>query len=297
MKRKNILGILGLIAVAIITAIASTMPAPGANAADNLAASTTIVVNVVNDRVPTASITNPSDGDIVTNNNINVNFDFTNSDAAVLTVKNNTTGDTGEIPVTLETDSGSASVPVDLDEYGSFGNFTFTVKTTADDYFAEDSVNIDYVVLDVEDAGKAENDDPIIDIVKYSDKIDILLIQAYKQSDGEPLFDPESPQLIAELNADGTIVLPFEDNNAENGKYLIIVTGYTVDEGGNPDVEIGMDSVLIDYQREEEPIVVPDTGELLKNLNISQTDYIITGVIVFMIITGGVLVYMKKSRR
>lgn len=297
MKRKNILGILGLIAVAIITAIASTMPAPGANAADNLAASTTIVVNVVNDRVPTASITNPSDGDIVTNNNINVNFDFTNSDAAVLTVKNNTTGDTGEIPVTLETDSGSASVPVDLDEYGSFGNFTFTVKTTADDYFAEDSVNIDYVVLDVEDAGKAENDDPIIDIVKYSDKIDILLIQAYKQSDGEPLFDPEFPQLIAELNADGTIVLPFEDNNAENGKYLIVVTGYTVDEGGNPDVEIGMDSVLIDYQREEEPIVVPDTGELLKNLNISQTDYIITGVIVFMIITGGVLVYMKKSRR
>ena len=46
----------------------------------------------------------------------------------------------------------------------------------------------------------------------------------------------------------------------------------------------------------EEPIVVPDTGGLFQNLNISREDYLITGAVVFMIIGVVAFGIVKRNR-
>ena len=60
------------------------------------------------------------------------------------------------------------------------------------------------------------------------------------------------------------------------------------------------DSKPIKIKYDGEAIIVPDTGSFFQGLNISREDYLITGLIVFMVagIAGFAFVKMKgKNRR
>ena len=51
---------------------------------------------------------------------------------------------------------------------------------------------------------------------------------------------------------------------------------------------------------EDEDIVVPstaDTGGLFKNLNISRTDYLVTGIGLFLVVGIGSIVFISKHNR
>lgn len=210
-QRKNLFGILGLFAVAAVTAYASCLPTPEANATAN--GTTTITVNVINKTYPTANITNPKDGDVIYEPDVDLKFTFTYADYYIIKIKNNRTGDFEEFRIEPEDKDGSDTKSFNLDEYGEIDDsFTFTVTAYSEDAFGEDSVTISYK--------KKEEPGPII------------------PDEPDPII-PEEP---------------------------------------------------------EEPIDVPNTGGFFGTLNISKTDYLITGLIAFFILSGGLLVYLKKSK-
>lgn len=197
-QRKNLFGILGLFAVAAVTAYASCLPTPEANATVN--GTTTITVNVINKTYPTANITNPKDGDKVTDPNVDVAFTFTDADYYIFKVTNNVTGEYEQQRFDVTEHTGSDSISINLDDFGTIGdNFTITVTAYSEDSFGEDSVTIYYIEEE----------------------------------------QPEEP---------------------------------------------------------EEPIDVPNTGGFFGTLNISKTDYLITGLIAFFVLSGGILVFLKKSK-
>ena len=47
---------------------------------------------------------------------------------------------------------------------------------------------------------------------------------------------------------------------------------------------------------EDEDIVVPNTGGLFESLNISQSDYLITGLIIFFVVGVGGAIFIAKSK-
>ena len=307
-QRKNFVGIIGLFAVAAMTAFAYNIPIPSVNA-ESAGATTSITVNVVNERIPTMTIVDPSDGDVVADPAVDVRFTFTNADSFVFHIKNNRTGDTYDINEPLDPSidpavaSGTQVKALNLEDYGTYGDsFTITVSTVGVSNFAEDSVTISLksVVVEQVDPDDPSNpeDDPVIEIKDKMPGVCSVSIQTYKLPAGNPLFDPAIVQNVESLTA--RIVLPFDDALAESGQYRIEVTPLTCTDPSNPDDEpqpTGTpESIIINYTTPETP-AVPNTGLMFAGLNISQSDYIITGLVIFFIISGGVLIYLKKSRR
>ena len=87
--------------------------------------------------------------------------------------------------------------------------------------------------------------------------------------------------------------MPLEIAPGAYGKYIAYLYGV-----GHEGVETLFDVVAIKYvpTPEDPDIVVPDTGSFFKNLNISNEDYIITGLIIFFVfsIIGFGIVARKK---
>lgn len=307
-QRKNFVGIIGLFAVAAMTAFAYNIPIPSVNA-EPATATTTITVNVVNERIPTMTIVDPSDGDVVTDPAVDVRFTFTNAESFVFHIKNNRTGVTTDINEPLDPSidpavgSGTQVKALNLEDYGTYGDsFTITVSSVGASSFAEDSVTISLKSIkirpvDPDDPNNPE-DDPVIEITEKMPGVCSVSVQVYQLPAGNPLFDPAIVQNVESLTA--RIVLPFDDALAESGQYRVEVTPLSCTDPTDPDDEpqpVGNpESIIIDYTKPETP-VVPNTGLMFAGLNISQSDYIITGLVIFFILSGGVLIYLKKSRR
>lgn len=111
----------------------------------------------------------------------------------------------------------------------------------------------------------------------------------YPNSDNEVPFSP----INVELNASGVsrVELPFEEYGLNDGDYRIEV--YAYDRDG--ELLCIPYTFFVNYQTT--PIPVPDTGGILQNTNISQTDYLITGLIVFGIVAVAGVIYMTKGNR
>ncbi len=196
MKKKTFCGALGMLAVIAMTVFAYFLPSTDVSAESATSGTTTVTVHVINKKYPSAMIIYPSDGDVISDPELTLTYQFVYSRYTRVIIKNLTTGETTTLPdVYSSEEDGSGAASINLEDYGKYGDkFVFTVMAFSNDSFAEDSVTITY---------------------------------------GEEL----------------------------------------------PEIE------------------VPNTGSFLTKLNITQTDYMITGVLAFFILSCGILVYLKKSRR
>ena len=291
--KKQCFGFFGLALVATMTTIAATMPAPEASATSTI--SDTLVVRVVGN-VPDVTIHNlVNDATYVDyNHELSVNYENVDEATISLTYVNEQTGET--VTRTLEDLQGIDYIAgtlnytiLDLAEsVYNFGKYTLHVHGIGfDGVYDEDVVVFYYLPVVAEVTTDDVTGEQGVDL-EYGDEVDKVVIEIFDE-DGN-LVD----EVVVE-SPDKRASLPFEDKDLPSGKYTLVVKAY--DEDGN---ELYEPSVLeTTYTSTSVPNAgTPDTGGLLRDLNISKEDYLISGLIVFFvlgIVAFGIIARNRKD--
>lgn len=292
---KRLLGFAGLTLVAAMTVFAAFMPGPGAVAANSV--TETVVVRVLSQTI-SVDITNPKNGEETVQTNQIIKFDYNNAKTITINIKHTAedgTETTGVINYTPEEGSISGSVPINLYEEYGYGDFIIEIEATNADGFSDRDA-IEFTLVPI--TGEAEQDENTDDVnvdLNYDTEnpdIDYIEINVYDKSGN--LIRSVSPVRVPRPTTSAK--LPFAENNIPDGEYIIEITA--MDINGNPiqpPYRTGLDYKV-------SAIPVPDTGAAFAGLNISKSDYLITGLIIFFLvgIFGAVFISKKahdKKRR
>lgn len=298
--KKQLLGLAGLAAVGIMTAVAYGMPAPDASATEQ---DTTVKVQI-SEGAPSNVFASPRDGSETANAKVNVVTNYSQAKRLdfYLTYKDQN-GDMQTVLVKSwapTDDAGTYSFELDVTPYG-FGEFAIHTSVVGYDNVARetDTVTFTYnaAVVDPE-PGKTENGDTVID-VEFSQDTERIVLAIFDKN-GNPLKDKNGNPVTINLNrsdidpATGkvSVTIPFSEYGAKAGIYTGVVSAYDKN-----------DSLLtmFTFEIEYAPITpdTPNTGMLsIGNLNISRVDYLITGIIAFAVAAGAAfLLIFRRSRR
>ena len=124
-----------------------------------------------------------------------------------------------------------------------------------------------------------------------SQDIDKIVLNVYDENGN--LVEGLSPVEVTPPTTN--VPLDFGKYGLPDGNYTISVTAY--DANGNALYEPY--TVLVKYSSSAAaPVPVPDTGSLLRTNNISNTDYLITGIVIFgLVAIAGVMYAMKNGKK
>ncbi len=308
--RKNLLGICGLLVVAVTTVYAACLPTPSASAASSV--TDTVTVRVVGP-APDVDISGIESGTTVTESeqNLNIAYDTTSNLVVILKHedKNGVVHEYTLVDQNYDYESGNYPLPLDLQDYG-YGKYTITARATgtSDGVYDEDIITFEYIPVTGEVGQNPETGNTYVDLDYEPDN-------GGDEDNGKParieinVYDKDgnkvNPEPIYVDAPTDRVRLPLEEWGIPDGDYDVEITAYGRDgdelykkylTGFTYD-----DSIVIpdtDGDEESEEAAVPDTGGLLGNLNISKADYLITGLIVFAITgIGGVLFITKKDKK
>lgn len=135
------------------------------------------------------------------------------------------------------------------------------------------------------------NPNPVIDI-NVEEGVVMVEIIVYDKN-GNEIFRFKVPVTSATTNH---IELPFDLYNLPDGEYLVAVIPYAYDENGNlvpliSEEEAKKNAIKIYYGAPE----VPNTGDFFSSLNLSEKDFLLTGLIIFAAVTAGGVFFLKKK--
>lgn len=299
--QKKVFGLLGLSLVAGMTAAAAMMPTPEASAISTSSVSDTITIRVVGDD-PEIKVTPTHNGKVYAStvvdpvywvsvsyqdlNKLNLSLIHTDKDG------NNHTYNLGS------TDPDYIAGEIDkqmlLSNYG-YGKYIFTAfgygysydPESGDDHgaigYAEDLIKFTYVPVMAEE--KEDGTYEIITDTSDTSRIDYIYITidgvVVKDENGQPKkFHDGDPIPVENLVA------------KDNGEpYVIGLTAYDADNNAL------YTEFTYNYVSDLVPDTgAPDTGGLLKTLNISNEDYLITGLLAFFVISVVALGIMMRGR-
>jgi len=302
--KKQLLGLAGLVAVGIMTAVAFSLPAQDASAMEQ-----DTVVNVqVTEGTPSNTFTAPQDGSETVNGIVKVSTNY--SQARRLNYRLSYKDQNGvvqqvDLPSYSPTDdSGTYSFDVDITPYG-FGEFTLHTSVTGYDNVTRDTDTVTFsysAVIASVNPGTNGSSNPTLG-VEISDSTERVEVTVFDQN-GNPAFVDEHGNIVKlQFNrsdidpATGKILvnLPFGQYGSKAGTYTAVVAAYDQN-----DQLLSMKTVQVEYN--PAAAVTPDTpntGMLsLGDFNISHLDYLITGLIAFAAaaIFALALIY-RKSRR
>lgn len=276
-RKKQLLGLVGLVLVAIVMAIACALPTPGAAASST---SVPIRVEVVTQGpLPTVSIASLHDDDIEVNKTFNVTIEYAKATKLMVYIKNlgptamtladvNPGPQDGEIAVSL---AGSDCASITYSEENqtctveytlpgnlagangvSFATRAVAVNGTAGDSSSESIVAFTYraAKFDGDATYESGTNNPIIHIVMGSDvkSGELIVVDA----DGKPVFgnleDGEEGKYEAikftgynsTNNGKVDITLPFKGHDIANGEYRVILMAYDNEDGEGDDALIAL---------------------------------------------------------
>lgn len=324
--KKQLLGIAGLAAVGVMTAIAYTMPSPasayeqGVNDAPATSAGNVDLNVTVLDGMNQVTIKTPANGSATTKESVPVLYSYENA-SRIETYLQYTNNDGTKANVLIDNFTptevyGERSFTIDLSKYG-LNDRQYTLLVRSYDGYGtpkDDTVNFSYraiVVTPIEpgdptdptDPGNgSDNGDPVID-VEVSDDVDEIYVHI-RDKDGKPaIVDKDGNEVIFKFTKDDIdpetgelrVKLPFEEYGLEDGEYSIVIVGKDKDGNDITVVTTTIDYTFVDNTKTPD---TPNTGSVLDNLNITRVDYIITGIIVFGLVAGAALFLVsRKSRR
>lgn len=320
--KKQLLGFASLAAVGVMTAVACAMPAA---AAEDIPASANGDVNLtvtVRSGVNSARILSPLDRSVTVNPVVPISYQYEETVNVKTYIEYRDKN--GNIVRELVDDFspaegqvvGNRSFDVNVTRFSDEEKDYKVVTVSTDQYGAtnEDTVTFSYRAVSAEfEKQPASNGDPIIDITVNSE-VDQVLVYVYDKT-GKPLFvdkeGNEVPIVLSRKDIDPatgkiTKILPFGDAEAADGTYTAVVVARS-DEGNT----ISMITIDTDYakvkpvtpvdpENPDEPGTpdTPNTGFTIGDLNISRVDYLITGLIVFGMVSAFALFLVhRKSRR
>lgn len=291
---KRVLGFFGILVVTTITAVAAFLPVPTTQAADATKVVDQITVRVVGTEV-VATITSPENGSKFITPSQTVAYEYANAKTITLTLEyTNASGATTTYTLIdaedVDYEAGSGTIDLDLNNYG-YGEYKLifhgegTEGITVDDektfsYYPvlitaqQDESGADYVNVD-------------LNYDTTNTNIANILVQAY---------DAEGNLIGSTIVARGETKATFDFSEQNSGTYTLTATALNA----NQQALYLPSSTTVDFKAE--PIPVPhtaDTGSLFQNANISQVDYLITGMIIFGIIalTGTVFIVKGNKRK
>ncbi len=290
--RKKILGFVCLAATVIITIIAANIPSVNTSAVGTTTKITMRVVghlpNVSITESPTSVIETPVP--IVITPNQAIKFICENVDPVNAGIVYRPFGETNPT-VSQEIFSSHEDyqpcehlLNLNLDDYG-YGNFIVNVQGDGDSGFDEDSVTFDYSSLVIDANQEEPGEDPIVKLY-YDDEVVDKIIVTVLDENGDPVPGLEEIEVPSGTHE---IELPFADNDVPSGNYTVKATPY--DEDGN----IVPNKAEDDLTYIAPDLEVPNTGGPLGMLNLSRSDYIMTGIIVTIVSAAGALFFLSKK--
>ena len=310
MKRtqKKLLGLFGLSLVVATTAFAACLPGPEASAAGSV--TDTVTVRVVG-RSPNVEVAGIESGSIITDGGQTINITYEVVDELKVVLKyTDKDGNVQEINLWDDYyDYQPGGFPIDLNliQYG-YGDYEITVTGYGPDgVYDEETIVFEYIPVKGTAEPAADTNDPVVDLgFVPGDGVDpngveTIIINVYDENGN--LIDEISP-IIVNKDTD-QVTLPFSENGLPDGNYVIELIALNVDgdELYRP--------YIINYEYTaggEEPVVpdtgggddagAPDTGGLFGGLNISKTDYLITGLLIFFTAgIGGAIFIVKRNQK
>lgn len=184
------------------------------------------------------------------------------------------------------------TIDINASDYG-YGKYVVRVRGEGyGDAYDEDLVMFYYLPVYAEIVEDEENDKYYVDL-------------EYTADDGTPESEGEVTKIVLNVyDSDGNLVtelspitvyppttrveIPMAGKGLPSGEYTIKVSAYNT--AGE---ELYEPYVLKFYY---EDIAVPDTGALFGSLNISKTDYLITGLLIFLSAAGLGIVFVMKNK-
>lgn len=294
--KKRVLGLLGLVLVVITTIFAAFLPSPEASAEGSITSVTdTISVRVVGS-VPDILNVKPINGSVFIYPDQDLSFDYENVEYLTITIRYTDKDDVEHIIPLLEKDDpesfvdyipGSYSTPLDLlaEDYG-YGEYRVEIVGIGFND-VKDFETVEFALYPVVGEANEADDGKVYLDLQYdteNENINTIGINIYDESGN--LVNVLSPITV---NApDMRVELPFAENNLPTGNYRIEITAY------NAEGEALYKPYITYYYYEMIP--VPNTGALFSNLNISRTDYLVTGLIIFFLAAILGIVFIVKGR-
>lgn len=235
----------------------------------------------------------------------------------------------GDCAVTYSKDTQFCDVQYDLDAELSPEHQVWSYTTRAevfspDGFTNQDTVDFFYQSAHIVFNGEfAANGNPYVDVLLNPD-VDKILIQVFDKDNNKMFVSGGNDQPLEftraqlegmGLTSDGKvkIELPFSKYNIKDGTYTAGLVAYNAAgeviamsetktkinykvQGGGTDPGKPEDPDNPDNPNKPE---VPDTGNnLFRNLNISNADYIITGLVAFGMVTGfAVFLIVRRNKR
>lgn len=182
---------------------------------------------------------------------------------------------------------GTKDFVLNLDDFGWYGNFTFTASAVD-----QDNRTIEKVLF-VEYKNQEVSDYKTVKIGIYDDSNKLVRVAVIdKETEKMKVYDVDGSLLFVVpgvIKPDEKFEIPFD--GLEYGEYTVEVQ--YLDKDNNQVGEIYVYTVK--YYGDEEYVPVPDTGGLFKGLNISSEDYLITGVL--MLGAASVVVFVMTRKR
>ena len=294
--KKRVLGLLGLVLVIITTIFAAFLPGPEASAEGGITSVTdTISVRVVGS-VPDVLNVKPINGSVFIYPDQDLSFDYENVEYLTITIRYTDKDDVEHIIPLLEKDDpesfvgyipGSYSTPLDLlaEDYG-YGEYRVEIVGIGFND-VKDFETVEFALYPVVGEANEADDGKVYLDLQYdteNENINTIGINIYDENGN--LVNVLSP--ITVNTPDMRVELPFAENNLPTENYRIEITAYNV-EGD------ALYKPYITYYYYE-MIPVPNTGALFSNLNISRTDYLVTGLIIFFLAAILGIVFIVKGR-
>lgn len=202
--------------------------------------------------------------------------------------------------------SSETDFTLDLDNYDGAGIYIFKSVVTAENGLTKESlVRFIYATIDSKQSDVVTTDTAVNFRVSYTSGVKSLTYQVFN-SKGEPASDVFVYDTLAPgAGGYADFVLDLTKLGLEAGDYTIRITGYDAKEGSGKAIGTKELSFKKASDTPDTPVTpdtpdapnVPDTGSILNALNISRSDFIITSLIAFGIISVGALIAIRKSHK
>lgn len=296
--RKRIFGLIGLLVVGAMTAVAINLPSPDAAAIETDSVDVEVRVNV-GEAGFYATLGEPRDGEIVTSPQLEVVTNYSaSSQIDYYLYYTDSSGQEHKVPIGRFNPTDSAGVHtfmLNLDNYAGFSNYQLeSVATGSSGATREDRVGFVYQAINAVFTGTSESAGPIFE-VNVNGSVEKVQVQVYDKN-GKPIFvdadGTEHPIIVdrAQFDKDQLLLtLPFTKYGITDGEYAAVFVAYNA----NDDI-IGVDTVDFTYKINSDGSNsgsadtpdVPDTGMSGNALNISRSDFIISGIILFGLVSS-----------
>ena len=267
-QKKRFFGFLGLLLVTTMTVVAVLVPGPETSAVTSV--TDTLQLRVVGS-VPDAKFKEPSSNITTTEPAQTISVTYENVDEIRIEVRYKRADESTENfefahYTDLDYEAGEKSTNANLESYG-YGEFLFSLYGTGleGSEVELDEILIEYVPIIAGPVTQNEDGKVVTRIEEYDDNVETVDIY----------IDGKLVKTVPRDELDDEIELPMD--GYESGDYTVTF----IARGENNEQLYKPTRRPLEYDAENIP--VPSTGQLLKKLNISKEDYLITGLLIFFI--------------